>query len=156
MWDLSSPTRDRTCTPCSGRRRLNRWTAREVPRVMRLLGKHVGLGFPFCCLFKESQSSTGDPREPRAISPEALPHLLLAPVRNPLRDLPSLLEDGRFKNQFYFCSQNMDKALNWMELWGCFACFFPGSSYPDGAFIQQGVAWAAAVHLALSSAWRTQ
>ena len=31
MWDLSSLTRDRTCTPCIGRRSLNRWTAREVP-----------------------------------------------------------------------------------------------------------------------------
>ena len=25
-WDLSSPTRDRTCIPCSGRRSLNHWT----------------------------------------------------------------------------------------------------------------------------------
>ena len=32
MWDLSSPTRDRTCTPCIGRQRLNHWTAREVPQ----------------------------------------------------------------------------------------------------------------------------
>ena len=31
MWDLSSPTRDRTCVPCIGRRILNHWTAREVP-----------------------------------------------------------------------------------------------------------------------------
>ena len=31
MWDLSSPTRDRTCTPCSGRQSLNHWTTREVP-----------------------------------------------------------------------------------------------------------------------------
>ena len=31
MWDLSSPTGDRTRTPCTGRRRLNHWTAREVP-----------------------------------------------------------------------------------------------------------------------------
>ena len=30
-WDLSSPTRDRTCTPCSGRLSLNHWTTREVP-----------------------------------------------------------------------------------------------------------------------------
>ena len=30
MWDLSSPTRDRTRTPCFGRRCLNHWTAREV------------------------------------------------------------------------------------------------------------------------------
>ena len=31
MWDLSSLTRDRTRTPCIGRRSLNHWTAREVP-----------------------------------------------------------------------------------------------------------------------------
>jgi len=31
MWDLSSPTRDWTCTPCSGRLSLNHWTTREVP-----------------------------------------------------------------------------------------------------------------------------
>ena len=31
MWDLSSPTRDQTCTPCIGRQSLNHWTAREVP-----------------------------------------------------------------------------------------------------------------------------
>ena len=31
MWDLSSPTRDRTRTSCIGRRSLNHWTAREVP-----------------------------------------------------------------------------------------------------------------------------
>ena len=33
MWDLSSPTRDRTCTPCIGRWSLNHWTTREVPGV---------------------------------------------------------------------------------------------------------------------------
>ena len=31
-WDLSSPTRDLTCTPCIGRRSLNHLTTREVPR----------------------------------------------------------------------------------------------------------------------------
>ena len=30
MWDLSSPTRDWTCTPCIGRRSLSHWTARDV------------------------------------------------------------------------------------------------------------------------------
>ena len=29
-WDLSSPTKDQTRTPCNRRRSLNRWTAREV------------------------------------------------------------------------------------------------------------------------------
>ena len=33
IWDLSSLTRDRTCTPCIGRRSLNHWTAREVPTM---------------------------------------------------------------------------------------------------------------------------
>ena len=31
MWDLSSLTRDQTCTPCAGRQSLNRWTTREAP-----------------------------------------------------------------------------------------------------------------------------
>ena len=32
MWDLSSQTRDQTHTPCIGRRSLNHWTARKVPK----------------------------------------------------------------------------------------------------------------------------
>ena len=35
MWDLSSLTRDRTCTPCIGRRSLNHWNAREVPLLLK-------------------------------------------------------------------------------------------------------------------------
>ena len=31
MWDLSSPTRDRTSAPCSGSANLNHWTTKEVP-----------------------------------------------------------------------------------------------------------------------------
>ena len=31
MWDLSSLTRDQTCTPCTGRQSLNHWTTREAP-----------------------------------------------------------------------------------------------------------------------------
>ena len=34
MWDLSSPTRDQTRTPCIGRRSLNHWTTKEVPEVL--------------------------------------------------------------------------------------------------------------------------
>ena len=30
MWDLNSPTRDQTYTPCIGRQSLNHWTTREV------------------------------------------------------------------------------------------------------------------------------
>ena len=37
MWDLSSPTRDRTRTPCTGRQSLNHWTAREVPWANMIL-----------------------------------------------------------------------------------------------------------------------
>ena len=32
MWDFSSPTRDRTCTPRVGRQSFNHWTAREIPQ----------------------------------------------------------------------------------------------------------------------------
>ena len=34
MWDLSSPTRDRTCVTCVGRQILCHWTTREVPRYI--------------------------------------------------------------------------------------------------------------------------
>ena len=34
MWDLSSLTRDQTCTPFIGRQSLNHWTAREVPTML--------------------------------------------------------------------------------------------------------------------------
>ena len=50
MWDLSSPTRDRTHTLCIGRRSLNHWTAREVPDIVNLAswffpqGPGCGLG----------------------------------------------------------------------------------------------------------------
>ena len=33
MWDLSSPTRDRTHVPRIARRILNHWTAREILRI---------------------------------------------------------------------------------------------------------------------------
>ena len=34
MWDLSSPTRDRTHTPlCARRWSLNHWTTKELPRI---------------------------------------------------------------------------------------------------------------------------
>ena len=32
MWDLSTPTRDQTLTPCTGSQSLNGWTTREVPQ----------------------------------------------------------------------------------------------------------------------------
>ena len=32
-WDLSSPTRDWTCTPCIGRWSFNHWTARDVSQL---------------------------------------------------------------------------------------------------------------------------
>ena len=32
MWDLSFPNRDWTCIPCIGKRSLNHWTSRKVPR----------------------------------------------------------------------------------------------------------------------------
>ena len=37
MWDLSSPTRDRTRVPCIGRRILYHWTTREAPEPILLI-----------------------------------------------------------------------------------------------------------------------
>ena len=43
MWDLSSLTRDQTCTPCLGRQSLNHWTTRELPKPpLTMEGKRVG------------------------------------------------------------------------------------------------------------------
>ena len=39
MWDVISLTRDTTHTPCIGRRSLNHWTAREVPKSFKILGQ---------------------------------------------------------------------------------------------------------------------
>ena len=36
MWDLSSPNRDGTHVPCTGRQILNHWTTREVPLLPAL------------------------------------------------------------------------------------------------------------------------
>ena len=33
MWDLNSPTRDGTHTPCIARQNLNQWTTWEVPYI---------------------------------------------------------------------------------------------------------------------------
>ena len=33
MWDLTSQTKDQTCTLCIGRRSFNHWTARQVPII---------------------------------------------------------------------------------------------------------------------------
>ena len=41
IWDFSSPARDQTQTPCTGRLRLNHWTSREVPVVQSL--RHIQL-----------------------------------------------------------------------------------------------------------------
>ena len=46
MWDLSSPTRDRTHTPCIGRQSLNHWTTSEVPALYSLLP--VSYHFHYC------------------------------------------------------------------------------------------------------------
>ena len=37
MWDLSFPTRDQTCKPCTGKWSLNHWTTRKVPLPISFL-----------------------------------------------------------------------------------------------------------------------
>ena len=48
MWDLSSPTRDRTRAPSLGRRSLNHWTARELPETFFFFLFFLMLIFAFC------------------------------------------------------------------------------------------------------------
>ena len=50
IWDLNSPTRDRTHLPCIGRWILNHWTVREVPSCSLL---------STCYTFQLSQSYFG-------------------------------------------------------------------------------------------------
>ena len=40
MWNLSSPPRDWTCTPCIGIQSLNHWTAREIPKFFVCVLRH--------------------------------------------------------------------------------------------------------------------
>ena len=57
LWDLNSPTRDRTLTPCIGRQSLNHWTTREIPPLILITCFCFPLSvFPqvrcscFCCI----------------------------------------------------------------------------------------------------------
>ena len=60
MWDLSSLTRDQTCTPCNGRPSLNHWTSREVTgkvifqRVRTELTEKCHDGCCHCCAIAKS------------------------------------------------------------------------------------------------------
>ena len=47
LWDLSSPTRDWTCTPCIGRWNLRLWTTREVLELGLL--NHLVPCYNLCC-----------------------------------------------------------------------------------------------------------
>ena len=47
LWDLSSPTRDWTCTPGIGRWSLNLWTTREVLELGLL--NHLVPSYYLCC-----------------------------------------------------------------------------------------------------------
>ena len=42
LWDLSSPTKDRTHILCIGRQVLNHRTSREVPKALQFLKNVVG------------------------------------------------------------------------------------------------------------------
>ena len=66
MWDLSSPNRDWTRTPCIGRWSLNHWTAREVPlhSFLNLLLS----SYSFCLSLQVITISIGSP--PPAVSNE--------------------------------------------------------------------------------------
>ena len=51
MWDLSSPPRDQTRTPCIGRQSLTHWTTREVP-LSALWIYHPILSWPLRSLLR--------------------------------------------------------------------------------------------------------
>ena len=54
MWDLSSPTRGQTSTPCIGRQSLCHWTAREVPLSRDFFQPNI-------CQWKKKKTTAGCP-----------------------------------------------------------------------------------------------
>ena len=58
MWDLSSLTRDRTCTPCTGRRSLNHWIIREVPSPGHFYQSHGAPSFYYYCHSNQKRELT--------------------------------------------------------------------------------------------------
>ena len=60
MWDLNSPTRNRTQIPCIGRQNLNHWTTREA--LVEALGNVIcvsSLQNPACMDSAESLQAVG-------------------------------------------------------------------------------------------------
>ena len=92
MWDRSSPTRDRTCTPWSGRLNLNHCTTREVPSYF-LVSIFWGVLF---CLFAtlhilwDLSSSTRDQTHTPCIGRRSLNHWTAREV--PVWQLESVLK----------------------------------------------------------------
>jgi len=64
MWDLSCPTRDRTCVLCIGRRILNPWTTGEVPWIFPVLT--LGVWRSRKLPFHPYMGSTGTAGHPKA------------------------------------------------------------------------------------------
>ena len=79
MWDLSSPTRERTLTPCIGRQSLNHWTARVLQHQvtfhnMLLFGPHDNNTVCLIGLSPFSRWNGCSPRlPPRASETKTLP-----------------------------------------------------------------------------------
>ena len=69
MWDLSSPTRDQTCTLCLGRPSFNHWTTREVPSSLCNLRK-VPPSHPAECSLLHPGSGASSPHPKLAVRSE--------------------------------------------------------------------------------------
>ena len=67
MWDLSSPTRDRTHVPCIGRQILNHWTTREVPGCLLLIENHLGVKLRVLLLGDYQFFPSPDPPRPPSV-----------------------------------------------------------------------------------------
>ena len=80
MWDLSSPTRDGTCTPCTGRRSLNHWTTGEVPTVQVLTSRWA------CC--PDNFWLIGSVRVPEMGQEAGCPHLVQQLLHHRCSSLP--------------------------------------------------------------------
>ena len=108
MWDLSSPTRNRTCIPCTGRQILNHWATREVPHMLFLF-----LAAP--CSLWDLSSWPGVELGPSAVKARSPNHWTS-------RKFPHFL----IKLFFYCCFEFFIQS-RYKQFVGCMVCkyFFP-------------------------------
>ena len=125
MWDLSSPTRNRTRTPCIGRQSLNRWTVREVQGDLVWSVNYIssyGLEVVEIFIALVSIGNSCHDVKPRVIQPAFLG---TAKSMNPLpSEVPLPLHSGTVPLGSGLAIRN--KPLSPSQHWECFRFAPPG------------------------------